>query len=155
MINRRRFLQTLVVAASTPTAVMSRQADGAGFGPLKPDPGEILDLPAGFAYTVITRAGEEMDDGLLVPGRHDGMAAFPAENGTVRLVCNHELRTSWWPLSGFGPELERLGLVDREKLYDAGGGTTPGIGGTTTLHYDPGRKERLGMHLSLAGTEIN
>jgi secreted PhoX family phosphatase len=155
MIDRRRFLKTLVVAASTPTAVMSREDGGSGFGPLKPDPGEILDLPAGFDYTVISTAGEEMDDRLLVPGRHDGMAAFPAENGTVRLVCNHELRPSWWPLSGFGPGLERLEHVNRGKLYDAGGGTTPGIGGTTTIHYDPARKERLGIHMSLAGTEIN
>ena len=155
MINRRRFLQTLVIAASTPSAVMARRADGTGFGPLKPDPGEILDLPAGFAYTVISRAGEEMDDGLLVPGRHDGMAAFPAENGTIRLVCNHELRASWRSLSAFGPELERLELVDRDKLYDAGGGSTPGLGGTTTIHYDPASKERLDIHLSLAGTEIN
>jgi secreted PhoX family phosphatase len=155
MMDRRRFLQILAIAASTPSTALARETGAGIFGPLKPDPNELLDLPAGFAYTVISTAGEEMDDGLLVPGRHDGMAAFAAENGTVRLVCNHELRPSWHRLGGFGSELERLERIDKSKLYDAGNGTTPGIGGTTTIHYDPVSRERLGIHLSLAGTEIN
>ena len=155
MIDRRRFLQILAVAASTPATVMSRENGNGGFGALKPDPGELLDLPAGFSYTVISTAGEEMDDGLLVPGRHDGMAAFPAEDGTLRLVCNHELRASWRQLGGFGSELERLDKLDYGRLYDAGKGVTPCIGGTTTIHYDPATRERRRIHLSLAGTEIN
>lgn len=155
MIDRRRFLQILAVAASSPATVMAREDGIGGFGPLKPDPGELLDLPAGFSYTIISTAGEEMDDGLLVPGRHDGMAAFPAENGTVRLVCNHELRASWRQLGGFGADLGRMDSLDRARIYDAGKGVTPGIGGTTTIHYDPAARERRRIHLSLAGTEIN
>ena len=49
-----------------------------GFGPLQPDPNGILDLPAGFAYRVLDRGGDAMDDGYRVPGRPDGMAAFAA-----------------------------------------------------------------------------
>lgn len=155
MIDRRRFLQTLAVAATTPASAIARDDDGAKFGRLTSDPDGILDLPAGFSYTIISRRGEEMDDGLLVPALHDGMAAFPAEDGTVRLVCNHEISPAFQVASAFGAEQERIGLIDPSRLYDAGKGTTPGAGGTTTIHYDPVRKERLRIHLSLAGTEIN
>ena len=51
----------------------------AGFGPLVPDPKGLVDLPAGFSYHSISKFGETMDDGLLVPGKHDGMAAFDLE----------------------------------------------------------------------------
>jgi len=157
MLSRRRFMQALAVAAATPSAGGARagSARDAGFGQLRPDPGQILDLPAGFSYTVISRAGEEMDDGLLVPGLHDGMAAFSAPEGTIRLVCNHEVSPTRQHFSAFGKDQERLPLVDRDKVYDYGNGVTPGAGGTTTIHYDPMKKERLRIHLSLAGTEIN
>ncbi len=32
-----------------------------------------------------------MNDGLPVPNNHNGMAAFPGENGSTILVRNHEL----------------------------------------------------------------
>ena len=53
----------------------STAAMATGFGDLRTDPGGILDLPPGFSYRVIARAGSEMSDGLLVPGMADGMAA--------------------------------------------------------------------------------
>ena len=43
---------------------------------LAPDPRGLLDLAPGLSYTVLSRAGDEMADGLLEPGNHDGMAAF-------------------------------------------------------------------------------
>jgi len=157
MISRRNFLRTLAVAATTPAVAAKKKPDGAAprFGPLMPDPEGILDLPAGFSYTIISQQGEEMDDGLLVPAKHDGMAAFRADNGTIRLVCNHENYTARRQDSAFGEKYERLGLVDKDRIYDFGKGDTPGAGGTTTIHYDPLARERLGIHLSLAGTEIN
>ena len=157
MIDRRRFLQALTVAAATPSAAFSANGEPThpGFGRLLPDPNEVLDLPDGFSYTIISRQGEEMDDGLLVPALHDGMAAFPVGDGTVRLVCNHEIRPSFQHMSAFGEDGERLHLADRERIYDYGNGSTPGAGGTTTIHYDPVARERRSIHLSLAGTEIN
>jgi secreted PhoX family phosphatase len=157
MIDRRLFLKALALAAATPARVIG--ADGnshqRGFGELVKDPDGLLDLPEGFRYSIIARFGEEMDDGLLRPGLPDGMAAFDAGDGTVKLVCNHELWASRQSLSAFGEDGERLAKVDASKLYDRGNGTTPGAGGTTTIHYDPATGERLGIHLSLAGTEIN
>ncbi len=155
MPSRRRFLQTLAVAAATPAAFGIARAGNSGFGPLKPDPGEILDLPAGFDYEVISRAGEEMNDGLITPARHDGMAAFAGQNGRVILVCNHETYPFSQEWSPFGSNQERLGQVPRDRIYDAGNGTTPCTGGTTTIVYNPVSRRRESIHLSLAGTEVN
>ncbi|MDG2375633.1 MAG: DUF839 domain-containing protein [Woeseiaceae bacterium] len=155
MISRRRFLQTLAVTAATPTTVFVSDKASAGFGALVTDPQGLLDLPEGFSYSVIARMGEEMDDGLRMPGLPDGMAAFDAGNGTVKLICNHELSASQQEFGPFGKSLERLELVDAEKVYDLGDRTSPGTGGTSTIHYDLAAGERLGMHLSLAGTAIN
>ena len=124
-------------------------------GPLRADPAAILDLPADFAYTVVSTAGMRMDDGLLVPHAHDGMAAFPGEDGRVVLVCNHELAPSKQEHGAFvgleAPDFERV----RPYLYDAGGGSTPGVGGTTTTIYNPASREVERRHLSLGGTEKN
>lgn len=94
-----------------------------------------------------------MDDGLLVPARADGMAAFSAPNNNIALVCNHENP----PASGaaFGEDNELLTKLDSRAVYDRGKGSTPGAGGTTTLVYDPVSQKTLRRHLSLAGTELN
>jgi secreted PhoX family phosphatase len=157
MISRRHFLRTLAIAAASPAAAIARDKSSPtlGFGELIPDPEGVIDLPAGFSYTIISRQGEEMDDGLLVPAKHDGMAAFRGENNTLRIVCNHENYISQQRDGAFGANQERLSLVDRNKVYDYGNGSSPGTGGTTTIHYDPSTRERLSIHLSLGGTEIN
>jgi hypothetical protein len=157
MLNRRRFMQTIVAAAAAPAAstAMAKTAAHVGFGKLRPDPNGILDLPQNFSYAVISRRGEEMDDGLLVPARHDGMAAFPGKDGSVLLVCNHENPSRLQSYGAFGANAERLGKVNPARVYDYGKGSTPGTGGTTTVVYDPQKRQRKRIHLSLAGTEIN
>ena len=152
MISRRLFVQTILAASAVPRVGTAASTAGR-FGPLLPDPAEILDLPEGFSYRVISREGEEMDDGLLVPARADGMAAFSAGDGNVTLICNHENH----PGSGgpFGTSNERLGRIDGDRIYDRGNGMTPGTGGTTTIIYDPATGKTLHRHLSLAGTEVN
>jgi secreted PhoX family phosphatase len=155
MLNRRRFLQTLGVAAATTRIAGAGTNDHPAFGGLKPDPRGVLDLPEGFTYTIVAATGEEMDDGLLVPGRQDGMAAFPGNDGTIILVCNHELGAHHAQMGRFGIEGQRFELVDAAKVYDAGNGESPGLGGTTTIHYDPKRKRRTHMHMSLMGTAVN
>ncbi|MGV9314190.1 alkaline phosphatase PhoX [Streptomyces sp. NPDC003691] len=62
-----------------------------GYGPLVPDPAGLLDLPEGFRYRVLSREGEPLRSGEgLVPGNHDGMAAFRGRRGRTHLVRNHE-----------------------------------------------------------------
>ena len=125
----------------------------AGYGPMLPDPGGIVDLPAGFTYRVISRTGDEMDDGLLVPGLPDAMAAFPGAEGRTLLVCNHELTAGARKVGAFGEENERIAKVPRERFYDWGRGDPP-QGGTTTFVLGPGGElER--HYLSLVGTVRN
>jgi secreted PhoX family phosphatase len=128
----------------------------AGFGPLVKDPLKILNLPAGFSYSLVSRAGAKMDDGLVVPGMPDGMATFPGPDGTTILIRNHELETDSLARSPFGKFNELLKSIDRTKLYDDGiEGGTPSLGGTTTVVYDTRTKKKVREFLSLGGTNRN
>lgn len=124
----------------------------AGFGPLVRDPGGLLDLPEGFTYTILSRAGERMSDGLIVPGKQDGMAAFPGPDGLTLLVCNHELDASMGPDAFQGGRL--AGKVAADRFYDRGHGK-PTPGGTSTLVFDTKAQRLERQFLSLAGTERN
>ncbi|MGH2554527.1 MAG: alkaline phosphatase PhoX [Actinomycetota bacterium] len=113
-----------------------------GFGPLVPIPdkrdGEIrLLLPKGFNYRSFSYTGESMDDGYTVPGRQDGMAAFRAGRGRIRLVRNHEV-------NGPGPA-----IGDADKAYDP-----MAQGGTTTLEISP-HAENVRSWVSMNGTQLN
>lgn len=119
------------------------------YGPLRSDPNRLLDLPAGFRYVTISRTGERMDDGLAVPPSHDGMGAFSGANGRTIIIRNHEISPGAAPSSIYGD------LAQRKLLYDAGKGVTPGLGGTTTLHFNT-KTQKLEKHfLSLGGTARN
>ncbi len=129
-------------------------ANGVGYGPLEPKLPENADelagvlvgginlattpalaLPPGFNYTCISYAGQIMDDGAIVRGNHDGMAAFPGPNNTTILVRNQELT----------PRIDGVAGLPR---YDEI------AGGTTTVVVGPNR--RLRKHfVSLAGTIRN
>ena len=52
-----------------------------------------LHLPEGFSYRSFhdTETPVVLDDGTVLPGRHDGMGAFRGPNGNVILVRNHEV----------------------------------------------------------------
>ena len=123
------------------------------YGDLVRDPEGIIDLPRGFSYDVVARAGDRMTDGLLMPGKQDGMAAFAGSGGTT-LICNHENDVGQESLSAFGERGELNDHVDAELVYDVSdNGFCPG--GTTTILYDTARRRTLSMHLSLAGTNRN
>ena len=155
MLNRRRFMQGLVVAAASPAVSASCRASVLKAGPLRPDSQQILDLPDGFSYTVVSRAGDTMSDGLKVPIAHDGMAALPGEDGRVILVCNHEMDSAVPEYSAFGTTFSEQPDSVKARVYDLGGSITPGAGGTTTTIYNPATRTTERQHLSLAGTEIN
>lgn len=155
MLNRRRFLQSLAIAVGSPAMSPHSRANDAAFGALRSDPGQILDLPEGYSYQVVSRAGERMSDGLKVPEAHDGMAAFAGDDGRVILVCNHEILPAHPDKSAFGRSFGALTKSTKQKFYDQGGGKTPGAGGTTTTIFNPLSGETERQHLSLAGTELN
>lgn len=122
-----------------------------GLGPLVRDPNNLIDLPKGFDYRVISRLGNIMDDGFLVPNAADGMGAFHLGKGKVALVRNHELSVG----SDGGPF---TGPVRRDfNAYDrmADDKSMPLPGGTTTLIYDMKTGQRQAEWLSLSGTIRN
>ncbi|MPZ97420.1 MAG: DUF839 domain-containing protein [Propionibacteriales bacterium] len=63
-----------------------------------------LHLPAGFSYRSFhdTESPVTLDDGTVLPGRHDGMGAFRGRDGNVILVRNHEV-TNAPNTPAFGP----------------------------------------------------
>ncbi len=118
-------------------------------------PSQLLDLPEGFVAHAFSRTGEIMNDGLWVPGKHDGMAAFPGPNGKTILIRNHELVATDKNIGPFGWNNEKISHVDITKIYDLGSKKLPCLGATTTLIYDT-RSGKLERHfLSLVGTIRN
>jgi uncharacterized protein len=156
---------TAPLAALYSRAVLGAPSFGPGFGPLEPQlavnaaellimqpNGTVLDwrnepilaLPKGFSYRVVSVVGQTLSDGKLVPGDHDGMAAFDGPQATTILVRNHELTTDE---NEFG-NTKGVDIPDGLK-WDP---LTPG--GTSTLVID--QQGRLVKHFgSLGGTYNN
>jgi uncharacterized protein len=99
-----------------------------GYGPLIPD--RILSLPAGFRYHALSPVGTPLSNGGVTPDMHDGMACFAMDDGTLRLVRNHETGAR----GTFGG-----------NAYD------DHLGGTTTVVVDPDTGREIATHASITG----
>ena len=128
MDTRRRFLQDTAAVAvgfgglQTLSARLAQKDSlrTEGYGPLLLDKAKVLELPKGFSYKIISKMGEKMDDGLILPGKPDGMAAFAGPNGTTILIRNHEINPAVNPsLGAFGKQNALLTDAIRAKMYDA------------------------------------
>lgn len=128
-----------------------------GYGPLQPDPEQVIDLPKGFSYTIVSQAGDAMIDGLVTPGRQDGMAAFPHSEDQVLLVINHEIGD--WDagreVSPYGPDDGMFPEGFETRVYDAGVPGRRTVGGTSTALYNLREKRLEHQFLSLGGTQVN
>lgn len=165
-VNRRHFLSMTAAAslgfkglgtlfAGNGNASPDSNRIAEGFGPMKRDRNGLFDLPEGFSYKIIARHGDPMDDGLIVPGKPDGMAAFPGPDGKTVLICNHENDTSSPEQSPFGKNNQLFEKLAPASCYDPGKGVEPCTGGTTTLLFDTRTGEKELQFLSLAGTLRN
>jgi secreted PhoX family phosphatase len=163
-VNRRHFLKNAGALALGFAGLQHAAAFGtkelpanAGFGPLLSDRDKIFDLPKGFSYQIISRSGEQMNDGFIVPRRLDAMAAFPGPAGVTLIVRNHEVNLNVKAKEGaFGKNCELLPRLRPELLYDAGKNGEPALGGTTTLVYDTrARRERLSEGGKLQALVVN
>jgi uncharacterized protein len=151
-MNRRSFLRGAVAAAAAAPlhALLARvenqsqngvrRGHSAGYGPLAATRDEttglpLLRLPKGFTYVSFGWTGDVLTNGQPTPGSHDGMAAFPAGGGLVRLVRNHEIGS---------------GTPFSTATYDPAAG-----GGTTTLEFDTNKGELVSGRPSLSGTLRN
>ncbi len=126
-----------------------------GYGPLQADPAGYFDLPEGFTYRVLAKAGDTMDDGFIVPDNFDGMGCIPLAGGCLALVRNHELSLGAEAKGAAGADQALEQKLAAMKVFDRGqtGRVLPG--GTTTLVLDASGERVLGQHLSLAGTSTN
>jgi secreted PhoX family phosphatase len=95
----------------------------------------LLRLPEGFRYVTFGWGGDVMADGRRTPGKHDGMGAFAAGPGRVRLVRNHETDK---------------GTPFSDVAYDPAA-----CGGTTTIEFDTEAGRFISSRASLSGTMRN
>lgn len=155
-------LQSIFARAALASGSTGVAPNNGGYGPLGPvadqaDGAVRLHLPEGFNYRSFSYTGTVMEDGVITPGRHDGMAAFDKERGRdddrgrgskgrgrdddpkgkYRLVRNHEV-------NGPGPA-----FGDPAKAYDG-----MARGGTTTLAVDKTAR-RFDAWVSCNGTQMN
>jgi hypothetical protein len=127
-----------------------------GYGSLRRDPKGIINLPKGFRYKVISRSGNRMNDGFLVPGMLDGMGTFPGRDGNIVVVRNHELAPGHIEIGAFDKNsASLLNKIPKGKYYDFGNGHAPCLGGTTTFVYNPETMQIEREFLSLIGTIRN
>jgi secreted PhoX family phosphatase len=148
--DRRQFLRATgsAFAALAASGCVTDEASGplapGRYGPLSPDPAGLIDLPAGFAYRVISTLGDPMTDGGTVPDRADGMGCFDLGGGKLALVRNHELQPQH---DGGGAQGLAYDTVARSLI--------PLPGGTTTLVLDARTLEVERQFRSLSGTIRN
>ena len=153
VINRRDFLKGAAAAGGAaalsggPFAgfIAAAGAPAPSLGPLGPveddrDGKVRLWLPAGLAYRSFHDTDGPpvvLDDGYVLPGRHDGMGAFVGDDGANVLIRNHEINN---PGTAIG---------DPANAYD----TMARGGCSTTVVSDGG--EVIESWLSLNGTMMN
>ena len=149
--DRRKFLAGTgaafgaLLASGCTTRGMTPVARGSGlsaYGPLRPDPAGVLDLPEGFSYRLLSSLGNPMTDGGTVPDKADGMGCFDLGGGEIALVRNHELV----PGDGAGGTIA--------KAYGTHNGAAA-PGGTTNIVLDAGTLEVKREFRSLGGTIRN
>lgn len=154
MQSRRAFIKQSLAVSLGFSGLSSYLAWGRALeNPLYAAGDNWLELPPGFTARVISRMGDPMTDGLLVPGRADGMAAFVSA-GNVVVIRNHENSAGDLPASPFGRDGQLLSKVSPGDLYDYGMGR-PSLGGTTNFVFDESRQVITRQFLSLAGTNRN
>ncbi|MEY4576338.1 MAG: hypothetical protein RL701_1041 [Pseudomonadota bacterium] len=108
------------------------------------DPQHILDLPQGFSYSVISRAGDAMHDGYRVPGSPDAMGVFDVA-GELVLMRNHEV----------APGDAASGPYPKGKHAPAEAFDAAAYGGVTRLVLDPQTLALRRQELALCGTHWN
>ncbi len=158
MQTRRNFLTTSSLAFLGLQKLLANPSPSptSKFGDLIPDPQRIIDLPKDFSYRVLSKHGSTMDDGFKVPGKPDGMGAFPTADGKVVLVRNHELSLKMQDQGPFSNNKKLPENIDPALCFDPGPELrNPLIGGTTNIVFDPKTGQKTSEFLSLIGTDRN
>ena len=175
-MERRAFLKSAATAtAAIPFgAFISRveaqegprkKAVDATYGPLSAVADEttglpLLMLPAGFRYLSLGWTGDPMSSGILTPGVHDGMAAFPAGgrhlgwSGDASELA-HDGKQDGGQRRGHLTVLVRNHEQGRGTPFSGAAYDLAAAGGTTTLVFDSQRGEVVESWGSISGTIRN
>jgi len=115
------------------------------YGPIGPVQDEttglpLLQLPAGFRYQSYGWTGDLMNDGVITPNLHDGMAVIDEQGNSGRLILvrNHETA-------------DGAPYLNKPSITYAG----DGAGGTTNIIFNVLRGQWEKAWSSLAGTVRN
>lgn len=160
-MHRRDFLAAMTAGVSAAgfaellqAASLNNRQQAAGYGELVSDSRQILDLPAGFRYQVLSVQGQTMSDGLKVPGWPDGMHAFQLDADRVTLICNHELAMVQSPLSAWAGKPSGL-EGHLHAAYDHSGQKLIAPGGVRQIVYNLRTARVEKQQLLLCGTLRN
>ena len=162
-LNRRSFVSSAAAIAafggwarlSLAQGDSSYRSEVPGYGALRADPAGFFDLPEGFSYKVLSRAGDRMDDGFFTPDKFDGMGCLPLGKGRLALVRNHELGFADHALGPARGDADLQARLLGAAHFDKGADGRVLPGGTSTLIVDAEQLTVVSQHLSLAGTSTN
>ncbi|WP_017446521.1 alkaline phosphatase PhoX [Gayadomonas joobiniege] len=158
MLTRRNFI---VGAGSLAFLGLSKSAFGKlslssltdkvfAYGSLIKDPHDLLDLPSGFSYQVISQLGDKMDDGFTVPDKADGMGCIQLDENRVALIRNHELKPTDLAKAEASIKHHKTALA-----YDTDQAGVALPGGTSHIIYNVKTGQKEQEFLSLVGTIRN
>ena len=145
----------LIKIASQEKIPTSPKSWAKGYGRLRKDSRGILSLPKGFSYEIISKKGDKMSDGFLVPGLADGMATFQGSGDNIIIIRNHEVSPKDIKNGAFGKKLKLINKLSSNDFYDYGRGKNPCLGGTTSIIYNTKSNKIEKQYLSLTGTIRN
>jgi len=161
-MDRKEFIKKFSILSLGITTFPSIYAQDIKFNnsDLKKDPNGILDLKQGFSYHIISKEGQLMDDGLLVPSNADGMGCINGPRNKLFLIRNHELGhvpklPIFFKNNTYGKYYKRYMKHNVNNFYDIKKNKTHCFGGTTTIVYNTKTKKTESQFLSLAGTLVN
>ena len=106
----------VVAAGNLGSLLAASPAAAAPAGSLVADPAGILDLPRGFRYSIVSRAGDPMPRGGATPGRHDGTTADSRKSRACgRQAGTYQARARKESAGGTGQK-EKTQLKKRRQL---------------------------------------
>jgi len=146
-LQRRQLLRAATACASAWPLGLSSRAHATAEQPLSADPNRVLDLPAGFSYRVLSRAGEPLSDGYRVPGRPDAMGVFQLGSELV-LMRNHEVAPGERHSSPYAPGVDAPSQAYDREAY---GGVTRVVLDAATLAHKRSELALCGTHWNCAG----
>ena len=162
-MNRKEFIKKFSLLTFGLASIPNLYADNPNKNNLKglvKDSNGILDLPLGFTYSIISKEGDIMNDGLLVPPSADGMTCLELSKDRVILIRNHEIGhvpilSTFLKNNYYGENYQSYKDKNADKFYDIDNKKTHCFGGTTSIVYNLKTQKKESEYLSLAGTLVN